>query len=391
MRKRNLLYIIAVVLLLASCGGKKTDLDKLNKQKDKLTSKIKKLEGKLTTVENQIAELDTTKQENILELVNVEELKKTTFKHYIEAQGKTYSENNITITTDMGGLVKAIYVQEGQRVSKGQTLIQLDNSVVLNQIAELETALTLAKDVYDKRKRLWDQNIGSEIEFLQAKNNYESLINKKATANTQLSKLAIKAPINGYIDAVSLKLGEMAAPGYPAATIVNNTDMEVKIDLPEAYLGKVKVGDEILVDVPTLNTTKEAKVSAVGQTVNQFNRAFQITAKVDNKENDLKPNMLVEVKFLSKTFDNVIVIPAKFLQESAKGFFVFTAKVDNATGVATAHKINIEISDTYNGEVVVDKGLNAGDLLIKEGFRYVLDQQEIELNKTTTDTTVNNE
>lgn len=386
MKSINIFYVLTFVFLLASCG-KESSLEKLNADKEKLSSKIKELQLKLDDVEAQIAELDTTQEEDVLELVNYSVLQKTTFKHYIDAQGKTYSENNITITTDMGGLVKAIYIDEGQSVSKGQTLIQLDNSVVINQIAELETALALAKDVYDKRKRLWDQNIGSEIEYLQAKNNYESLISKKATANTQLSKLAIKAPISGYIDAISVRLGEMASPGYPVATIVNNSNMEVKIDLPEAYLGKVKVGDKILINIPTLNTVKDARVSAVGQTVNQYNRAFQITAKVDNKENDLKPNMLVEVKFLSETFDNVIVIPAKYLQESAKGYFVYTAKIDSATGVSTAHKINVEISDTYNGEVVVDKGLSEGDLLIEEGFRYVLDQQEIELNKTDTTTT----
>lgn len=389
MKSIKIIYILAFVSLLVSCGGKQSNLEKLNEQKEALAAKIKNLETELNEIETQIAVLDTTKKEDALELVNVLELKKGVFNHYIEAQGKTYSENNITITTDMGGLVKAIYADEGKFVNKGQALVQLDNAVVLNQIAELETALALAKDVYDKRKRLWDQNIGSEIEYLQAKNNYESLITKKATANTQLSKLTVKAPISGYIDNVALKLGEMASPGYPVATIVNNTDMEVKIDLPEAYLGKVKVGDKILVDIPTLNQTREAKVNAVGQTVNTYNRAFQISAKVDNKDNAIKPNMLVEVKFLSKTFTEVITIPAKFLQESAKGYFVFTAEIDSSTGVATAHKVNVEISDSYDGVVVIDKGLNAGDLLIEEGFRYVLDQQQIELNKK--DTTVINE
>lgn len=389
MKSIKIIYILALVFLLSSCGGGKSDLDKLNEKKDKLTSKIKGLEKELGEINTQIAELDTTEVDDVLELVNVSELKKGVFNHYIEAQGKTYSENNITITTDMGGLVKAIYVDEGQRVSKGQTLIQLDNAVVINQIAELETGLALAKDVYDKRKRLWDQNIGSEIEYLQAKNNYESLLSKKATANTQLSKLAIKAPISGYIDNVALKLGEMASPGYPAATIVNNSDMEVQIDLPEAYLGKVKTGDKILVEIPTLGETREAKISAVGQTVNTYNRAFQITAKLANKDNVIKPNMLVEVKFLSKSFGDVIVVPAKFLQESAHGYFVYTATTDSTTGKATAHKVLVKITDSYNGNVVVSEGLNEGDLLIEEGFRYVLDNQEIEISKQ--DTTANNE
>lgn len=368
--------------LLSACGGGESDLDALKADKAELQSEISELKAKLASIEESILELDPSTKAEKLELVTVIDLDNTAFKNYIEAQGKTYSEDNVMVTTDMGGLVTAVYVDEGQYVNKGKVLLQLDNSLILSQLAELETGISLAKDVFEKRKRLWDQNIGSEIEYLQAKNNYESLMDKKASVNTQLSKSSIKSPINGYVDVINLKLGEMAAPGMPACQVVNNKSMEVQVDLPETYLGKVKKGDQILVEIPALGIEKTAKISSVGQTVNSFNRAFQVIASLENSKGEIKPNMLAKVKFTNESVNDAIVIPTALLQESANDtYFVFVAETDTVKNETVAVRKVIEVGQSYNGEIVVTSGLTSDDVIIDKGFRNVLDGQFIKIQE----------
>lgn len=366
-------YFLSTLLIFSiySCGG--DSLEDLKAEKAKLEAQIAELN-------DEIALLDTAQVDEKLELVTVLPLEKQVFSEFIEAQGKTYSENNVMVTTDMGGIVKAIYIDEGQYVSKGKTLIQLDNSVILTQLAELETAMQLAKDVYDKRQRLWDQNIGSEIEYLQAKNNYESLLAKKQTIQTQLSKTSITAPISGYIDMINTHIGEMAAPGMPVCQVVNNTNMEVKVDLPEVYLGLINKGDDVYVNLPALGKDKKAKVKSVGQTINNFNRAFQVIAVLNNTDNDVKPNMLAKVKFAKSSIKDAIVIPSAYLQKSTNGYFVFVAEEDS-TGVISALKRDIQIGESYDGNVVVESGLKENEQLILKGFRFVLDGQHIEIEQ----------
>lgn len=376
--RSSIAILFVGIIFLSSCGGS-SSLDELKEQKTEIEGQIKELKAELAVIEEEIQLIDTTSNDEKLELVTVIDLNPDVFNNYIEAQGKTYTENNVMVTTDMGGLVKGVFIDEGQYVSQGQTLIQLDNSIIVSQIAELETAIALAKEVFDKRQRLWDQNIGSEIEYLQAKNQYESLIDKKASANVQLSKTTITAPISGYIDMINVKLGEMASPGMPACQIVNNTNMEVRIDLPEVYLGKVNKGDDILVELPALEKEVKGKVSSVGQTVNQYNRAFQVIASVNNQDNSIKPNMLVKAKFKNLTVDDAIVIPSNLLQESAQGYFVFTAETDSATNEIVAIKKQIEVGESYGGQIVVTKGLKGDDKIINEGFRNVLDGQLIKI------------
>jgi RND family efflux transporter MFP subunit len=378
---KNLFNLLLLSLITLSACGSDSDLAALKADKAEIETQLKTLKTELAVLDDAIAELDTTARSENLELVTTIEINNGEFNNYIEAQGKTYTEDNVMVTTDMGGLVTRVFVDEGQYVSKGKVLFQLDNSIILNQLAELETGISLAKDIFIKRQNLWNQNIGSEIEFLQAKNNYESLLNKKSTLNTQLSKASIKAPITGYINSISVKLGEMASPGMPACQIVNNKDMEVHIDLPEIYLGKAKKGDQLLVEIAALNINRTAKVTSVGQTVNQYNRSFQIIASIDNSKNDIKANMLAKVKFTSESVKESITIPTSLLQESSDGYFVFVAEKDSAKNEVVAHKKQIEIGDSYGGVILVLSGLELGQLLIDKGFRNVLDGQFIKIKE----------
>ena len=378
---KNSLNLLFLSLFILSACGSESSLETLKAEKIEIQAQLKDLKSKLNELDDAIAKIDTADRSENLELVTTITIKNGDFNNYIEAQGKTYTEDNVMVTTDMGGLVTSINVSEGQFVSKGTVLMQIDNSLILNQLAELQTSIALAKDVFGKRQNLWNQNIGSEIEFLQAKNNYESLLNKKVSLNTQLGKTSIKAPISGYVDVINLKLGEMAAPGMPACQVVNNKNMEVRIDLPEVYLGKAKKGDQILVEIAALGINRTAKITSVGQTINTFNRSFQVIASIENSKNDIKSNMLAKVKFTSESVKESISIPTSLLQESSDGYFVFTADKDTVKNEIVARKKQIEIGDSYDGQVLVLSGLASGQLVIDKGFRNVLDGQYIKIKE----------
>ena len=302
------------------------------------------------------------------------------FEAFVELQGTSQAENNVNITTDMGGLVNKIYVDEGQNVSAGQTLIKLDNSIQASQLSELETSISLAKDVYEKRKRLWEKNIGSEIEFLQAQNNYNSLIDKKNTLIVQMGKALIKSPISGKVDMVFLKAGELASPGMPAVNVVNLRNMEVEVSIPETYLGKIQKGDKVAVYFPTLGKDVDAKIKSVGQSINKNNRTFNAVASIPNKDGSLKPNLLAKVMIKSQSEAKAIAIPSNLLQKSSKGFYVYTVNQTDSAKLK-ASEVLVEVGPSYNGFIVIKKGLKEGDLLIQEGFREVLQGDLLEIAK----------
>lgn len=374
--------ILAIIgcLFLAACGGGDTaeDLASLKAQESEIKSEISALQESLKELQEEIAELDTTEENVNIELITVIDVQASEFKHFIEAQGKSYAANNVMVTTDMGGLVTAVYVDEGQYVSKGKTLIQLDNTIIQNQIAELNTSLGLAKDVYEKRKRLWDQNIGSEIEFLQAKNNYESLQSKLATANSQSYKSSIKAPISGYVDNISLQVGEMANPGMPAVQVINTSEMEIHVDLPEIYLGKVKRADMIEVELPALGLTKSAKVKSVSQSISPNNRTFKVIATVENKDASIKPNLLAKIKIQDEFIKEAITIPTSLLQESSNSYFVFVAEEDSL-GNMVARRVAVEIGSSYGSDVVITNGIEIEDQVIDAGYRDVREGKLVEI------------
>jgi len=368
---KNILLITAIVLTLFSCGnkvdnsleGKKkalkaiaTQMADLQLESDSLHAQINKLEG--------VKVIKRT-------LITTYKVSEKPFDAFVEVQGTSQAENSVNITTDIGGLVKAVYVDEGQYVTRGKTLIRLDNAIALSQMAEIESAMTLAKDVFEKRKRLWDKNIGSEVEFLQAKNNYDGLLKKKATLGVQLRKSNIKAPISGKVDMVFLKVGELASPGMPAVNVVNLKNMEVQVAIPESYLGAIKKGSKVMVEFPTINKTVEARVKSVSQSINRNNRTFTAVASIQNRDGLLKPNLLAKIKIKSVSLKNAITIPSKLLQKSSKGYFVYV--VNEMDTNIVAKEISVEIGSSYNGEIVITNGLKADDVLINEGFRDVLD------------------
>lgn len=365
--KTNLIYISLFALLVA-CGGsdKKAELEKLKKQKAEIETKI-------ATLEEELSKSDTTKKE-ILPEVTVAPLVPQTFKTYIEVQGRVDADENVSLSSEMPGTVTKINVKVGDEVSKGQVLAETDTRVVLQQMADLQTSLDLAKQVYDKQKNLWDQKIGTEIQYLQAKNTKESLENKMSTLQEQVRMGKVISPINGTVDAVNIKVGQAIAPGVPAISVINFSNLKVKADVAESYAARVKTGNEVLVLFPDLNDTIVSKVNYASRAISPMTRTFGVEVLLDNKK-EYHPNMVTKIKindYLSATPE--IVVPVKYVQKGASEAYVMIADKGKAV------KKTVVTGKEYNGLVEIKSGLAEGDQLITAGYDNLNDGDAISVS-----------
>jgi RND family efflux transporter MFP subunit len=289
-------------------------------------------------------------------------------------QGQVDAEQNVLALQQMPGMVTAIYVKEGQRVSKGQVLYVTDASTYEKQIAIVETQLSLATTAYEKQERLWAQNIGSEIQVLQAKANKEALEKQIATLRSTIELSKCKSPINGTVDEVRVKLGDMAAPSQlmPGVRVVNASGLVVRAKLAEAQIGKVKSGDRVEIEFPDLHKSISSRITYVGQVIDKQTRTFNIEAKLDNNSANYKANMIAKLKINGLNVNNVIVVPTNVIQHGENETYVLVA--ENKTAV----KKDITVGDSYNGKSIVTSGLKTGDAIITFGFSEVVAGQKIE-------------
>jgi RND family efflux transporter MFP subunit len=278
----------------------------------------------------------------------------------------------------MGGVITSVLVKEGDRVSKGQTLAVIDDAVLRQSVEELKTGLDLASTVFEKQQNLWNQKIGSEVQYLQAKNNKEGLERKLATLNSQLAMARITSPISGVIDEVNIKPGEAAAPGLGVIRVVNLSEVKVKARIADSYINAVKKGDEVKITLPDIKEEFSGKVSFVGQVVNPQSRTFDIEVSLKNRDEKLKPNMLAVVNINDKTVKDAIVIDANFVQQSESGDIVFVAGTEGNSQKAEMRKVKTGL--TYNGQVEVLEGLKAGERLITSGYQDLVDGQVIKIS-----------
>ena len=375
MKTRALLSMIAILgglAILSSCGAK-TEEEKiadLEKKIRKQESNIRKTQAKISGYRQEIAVLggDTIQEPDIIPITTMEVLRKD-FETFVEVPASVVSKDDVMVSSDLGGPVVRLLVDEGDYVRAGQLVAELDGQLVRSNIAEVEQSLELAKTVFEKRQRLWDQNIGSEIEYLQAKNNVESLEKTIATLNTQLSKLRITSPISGVVDAVMIESGEMAGPGMPVVRVVSLSRMLVRANVPEVYVGKVSKGDRVTVDLPAINKEITARVTTIGQTINPNNRTFLLEVDVPNADKMLKPNLVGTIKIRDEFIEDQVVIPGRLVQNSYTGDFVYT--LDNENQVV--QRKAIKTGAAANGEMVIVSGLDAGETLVDDGFRNVSD------------------
>jgi RND family efflux transporter MFP subunit len=374
--KRHILIITAVATLLASCGGEKKD--GIQAKKDELAQlKTTQAENdkKIKALEIEIAKLDPTKTvEAKVKPVSIDTLDAATFRHYVELQGTVDAKNNVMVTPKTGGAVVAMYVREGDFVKAGSIIGKIDNSILTESIEELKTQMSLANTLFEKQKNLWDQKIGTELQYLQAKNNKESLERKLSTLNTQLSQTNIVSPMAGVVDMVNVKVGEMASPGVGVVRVVNLSNLKVAAKVSDTYAASVKKGDEVIIKFPDLKKEFKAKVTFVSTAVDPLSRTFTIEANLPS-DKDIKPNMMAQVQINDATSKNALAIDQNYVQSTEKGNVVYIAVAEGNKKVAKAREVKTGLS--YNGKVEILSGLTVGDQLITLGYQEVSDGQPI--------------
>ncbi|WP_138480188.1 efflux RND transporter periplasmic adaptor subunit [Dyadobacter bucti] len=374
--KRHILFIATVATLLASCSGeKKEGLAGKKEELAKLKTEQAATADKIKALEIEIAKLDPKKAaEAKVKPVTVATLNAETFKRYVELQGTVDAKNNVLITPKSGGAVTAMYVREGDYVNSGTVIGKIDDSILTESIEEVKTQLSLINTLYEKQKNLWDQKIGTELQYLQAKNNKESIERKLVTLNTQLSQTKIISPMSGVVDQVNVKVGEMASPGVGVVRVVNLSNLKVTAKVSDTYAASVKKGDEVIVKFPDLKREYKVRISFVSTTVDPLSRTFTIEANLPSAK-DIKPNMMAQIEINDATSKNALVIDQNFVQSTETGNVVYVAEAEGNKKVAKAKTVKTGLS--YNGKIEILEGLKAGDQLITLGYQEVSDGQPI--------------
>lgn len=360
-------YITGLTLLfvVTACGKSKTEdpLAQLATLKEQKTA----LESQINTLEKQLQEKGLIEKK--LRTVGLTELKITPFMHYIDLQGRVDADESVTATSKIPGALKRVYVDNGDYVKQGQLLAEIEDAVMLKSLAELDGQLAVANDLYNRQKALWDQNIGSEVQYIQAKNNKESLERSISTMKENWAMTKIYAPTSGTVDMVMLKQGQAIAPGVPLCNILNLSKLKIIGAVTEAYAAKVKKGDRVQIYFPDTDKEISSTISYVSKTINQVNRTFSVECMLG--QGDYRANQIAVMKIVDYTNPKAISIPVNYIQTAEDGDFVMIAEKTGTGQEAVAKKVTIQQGQNYNGYVEVLSGLKPGDMVISTGFQDV--------------------
>jgi membrane fusion protein, multidrug efflux system len=376
-----LTVVLGSSLLLASCGsstapgnttleGKKAELANLKEQQDKIAKQISSLETDIAKVDTTFAVKEKAK------LVALTALAPTSFTHFIDLQGDVEAVNTSYISPrGNGGVVREVYIKQGDHVSQGQLLLKLDDAVQRQQVASAQTQLAYAKDLYQRRKNLWDQKIGMEVDLVNAKNQVDQAESQLKIAQEQLDFTNVNADIPGTVNILTVKTGESFAPGSQGLQIINTDNLKVVVQVPEIYQERVKVGTPVKIDFPGLGNKEITGVVHIsGKVINTGNRSFQVEIHIPNSS-DIRANQVAVVKLQDYAASNVITIPVNTLQTDETGKYVLVGLQQN--GKTVAHKKTITIGQTYSDKIQVTGGLQPGDQLITDGFQGLYEGQLI--------------
>jgi membrane fusion protein, multidrug efflux system len=375
----RILILIAVTFTFIACGSgnKQAQLKELEAKRDALNAEI-------NTLRTELALENANNMEEIKKVVDVKQINTAEFRHFIKIQGTVESDNNILIPAQTSGIVKRIHVREGQQVKKGQLLAELDGAVYERTIAELKTNLELATTIFERQQRLWNKNIGSEVQYLQAKTNKESLEQRLASTNEQYQFTKITAPISGSVDQILIKENEAAAAGFGTIRIVKPSELKITANLSEVYQESIKKGDSVMVHVPMLNTSFMVTISSVSQVIDPKNRTFIVEIKLPKGHNDLKPNMLVKLSINDYTNPSAITVPLNTIQKTGEKAFLFTAKksVDSNEDFWLVSKRFVQPGTYQENTLEITNGLDDGEFIVVTGFQDLADGQKVRLAKS---------
>ncbi len=382
---KYLLSLITLFVLLVACQqeqqvdpnaipkdlkGKKEFLKNKKAELRQLTQLIKKTEGEIDAL--------IPDDQKIRTLVTTTTVPVKDFERYVEIQAAVEADDMVAASSETGGRILRMNFKEGDNIRKGQLVAKLDLEQIDKQVAELQTSMTLAKDVFERQERLWKQNIGSELQYLEAKNNVERLEKTLETIEFQKTKANVYAPISGVVEMVMLKQGEMASPGMPIVQILNTNKVKVVADIPETYLGKVKSGQMVTIKFPALDKEIQAKISQLGRTIDPANRTFEAQINLPNGKGMYKPNLLASMLLNDFSAKGVPVIPVEMVQQEVSGKDYVYIKTAGEKG-AVATKVFVETGENYNGEVIIKSGLTGGEEMILEGARGLAENQLIKV------------
>ncbi|WP_228852688.1 efflux RND transporter periplasmic adaptor subunit [Aegicerativicinus sediminis] len=385
---KPLYYSILITILLFSCGGdalksteellKKGNLEELKEQRTKLQEQQHNISEQLHLLNAKIESMDSLRNVPLITTLNIEP---KMFEHYLELQGSVATKKNLVLYPEMGGILTNVYVKEGQKVSSGQILAKIDDGGLSQQLAQLEIQANLAKTTFERQERLWEQKIGSEIQYLQTKSNYQAQAEAVNQLKSQLAKTTIRAPFSGTIDDIITEQGAVVAAGQtPVIRIVNLEDMYIETDVPEAYLNSVTEGKNVKVDFPILDTIINSKIRQAGNFIDPANRTYKVLVDVPNSEKRIKPNLTAKLQINDYSKEGAILIPQSIITENAEGEqYVYVADSIQDNKIAVAKRVIIKTGLTQGDFIEVVDGLNATDVLINEGARSVKDKQKVEI------------
>jgi len=386
--KNSYLFLLAAIIL-NSCNNKEdvsidailatNDVAKITSKKIEIGAKQEALAKVLNQLNKKLDQLNKYKNTPLITTLNVQEV---VFDHFVELQGSVRTRQNILVYPEMPGVLKKVFVKEGQKVTKGQILAMVDDGGLSQQMMVSKANEQLAKTTYERQKRLWDQKIGSEMQFLQAKTSYDSQKNITRQLKQQLEKFTIKAPFSGTIDEVFKEKGTVVAPGQGAEIfrVINLSEMFIESDVPESHVGRIVKNKRVEVHFPILGKTLTSSIRYVGNFINPSNRSFKIEIGVPNLDGKIKPNLTARIKLNDYTNLKAILIPQSIISENANGQqFIYTIKEKKENDVATAERVIIETGKTKGDLIEVTKNLSSGTEVIVEGARSITDGQIVKV------------
>jgi len=361
---KKIIIYSTLIAFLVSCSAttdKKAELEKLKSQREQLDAQILKLEAEVNP-NGIVADVKAIS-------VTVTPASECVFNHYIQVQGTVDGDQNIAVSPQMAGVVTAVYVTEGSVVKKGQLMAELDALVLKQSLEEVNTQLILATSMFEKQSALWEKKIGSEVQYLQAKAGKESLEQRANTIKEQLKMAKILSPINGTVESVPLRVGQMASPGLPTSTIrvINMNVAKITADVAETYATRIKDGNTALVSFPDLGKDIETKLNFTSRFIDPTNRTFKVECKISSKDAELRANMIAYIKIKDYTNEKAFCIPVNYIQSNQDGKFIYIAKQNGNDW--SAEKRTVKTGMDYDGIIEVLGGLTAGEKIITAGFQ----------------------
>lgn len=375
MKTRNILIGLLAISLAACSGG---DTKEKITQLAELKAEFTELKKEITKLEKEIEKESGTKEGAIN--VATKLITPETYNHYIEVTGKVKADENTIISPEGAGKITEILVEEGDNVRKGQTLAYLNNDALDTQIEQAKVNLNLAVTTFERQERLWNQNIGSEMEYLQAKSNKESLEQNLRSLKAQKDMMSVKSQINGVVDEVFQRKGEIAGPSLPFARVVNIDKVYINTEVGEKFLGTINKGDATEIYFPSLDKKVDAKIYRSSTVINDISRTFRVRINLNNPSHEIKPNLLTSVKLRVFSADNLIIVPSILVKQDFEGEFIFVATESN--GKTSAKKQYVTSIFNSDNKTIISEGLKSGDKIITEGYDQIVNGTEIAIVKS---------